>query len=95
MQIKTIREAVEDRNRREALEEIRQRREQENREARRRSRYGMTEEEAWALASATSPRIGVVIRKHRAVFYAVVGTDPFNTEIRESHDIGVIVDAIA
>lgn len=95
MQIKTIRDAVNDRHMREAILEAKDRREVTRREEIRRQRYGMTEAEAWAKAKATDPRIGVVVRRNRAVFYAVIGTDPYNTQIRESHDIGEIVAALA
>ena len=57
--------------------------------AKRRARFGMTCDEAGTLAAATDPRIGVLCRKGRAVFYAVI-----SDEVVESREIGDVVAAL-
>lgn len=57
--------------------------------ATRRAKHGMTCDEAGILAAATDPRIGVLCRKGRSVFYAVI-----DGEVVEDRDIAIIVTAL-
>lgn len=58
-------------------------------DARRRAKVGMTCDEAGILAARTDPRIGVLCRKGKSVFYAVI-----DGWVVESRDIAVVADAL-
>lgn len=67
--------------------------------ARKRGTHGMSDADAQRLASATDPRIGVLLRLGRGhkpfpIFYAWIG-DPVHGNTVESRDIADIVRALA